>query len=97
MSGGVGVGVCYWELLYQIVEGEPPQLPADRFSKGFCDFVSRCMRKPTGERPTSTEFPRVMSMMTTGSVRGKCCRPQDGQSRRHPACPIFVGAPQAAQ
>ena len=50
-----------------------------------------------GERPKRTELPWVTSMITTGSVRGKCWRPQAGQSRRHPACDITEGWPQLAQ
>ena len=33
-------------------------------------------------------------MMTTGSVRGKCCALQDGQSRRQPAWTGVVRFPQ---
>ena len=36
-------------------------------------------------------------MMTTGSVRGKCCAPQAGQERRQPASATADGAPQLAQ
>ena len=36
-------------------------------------------------------------MMTTGSVRGKCCALQTSHSRRQPAAASRVGAPQLAQ
>ena len=39
-----------------------------------------------GERPSTQRSPAIASMMTTGSVRGKCSRLADGQSRRQPAC-----------
>ena len=38
------------------------------------------------ERPSTQRSPAIASMMTTGSVRGKCSRLQTGQSRRQPAC-----------
>ena len=37
-----------------------------------------------GERPSTQRSPAIASMITTGSVRGKCCALQDGQSRRQP-------------
>ena len=40
-----------------------------------------------GCRPSRQESPSTASMMTTGSVRGKCCMPQFGHSRRQPAAP----------
>ena len=46
------------------------------------------------ERPSTQRSPAITSMITTGSVRGKCSTPQDGQSRRQPACTTLVGAPQ---
>ena len=49
------------------------------------------------ERPIRTLFPCVISMITTGSVRGKCERLQAGQLRCHPAIAISDGAPQVAQ
>ena len=39
-----------------------------------------------GERPSTQRSPLIGSMMTTGSVRGKCSASHDGQSRRQPAC-----------
>ena len=50
-----------------------------------------------GERPSSTRLPRVTSMMTTGSVRGKCWAVQLGQRRAQPARNGSVGVPQFAQ
>ena len=50
-----------------------------------------------GERPSTHRSPEITSMMTTGSVRGKCSALQDGQSRRQPACTTRVGAPQLGQ
>ncbi len=39
-----------------------------------------------GERPSTQRSPAIASMITTGSVRGKCSTLQDGQSRRQPPC-----------
>ena len=54
-----------------------------------------------GERPSSACSPpepaSMTSMITTGSVRGKCCAPQCGQSRRAPPRLIVVAVPQTAQ
>ena len=50
-----------------------------------------------GERPSTQRSPAIGSMMTTGSVRGKCSALQAGQSRRQPACTTSVGAPQLGQ
>ena len=50
-----------------------------------------------GERPSSTALPERISMMTTGSVRGKCWAPQAGQARRQPASAGSDGLPQLAQ
>src|SRR4030095_3806621 len=36
-------------------------------------------------------------MITTGSVRGKCCVRQDGQSRRQPPSTRLLAAPQFGQ
>ena len=49
------------------------------------------------ERPSSTALPCRISMMTTGSVRGKCSAPQAGQARRQPASATSERAPQRAQ
>ena len=38
------------------------------------------------ERPSRQRSPSIASMMTTGSVRGKCSTLQAGQSRFQPAC-----------
>ena len=48
-------------------------------------------------RPSRHWSPRVASMITTGSVRGKCCAPQAGQSRRQPEATTVLAAPQLAQ
>ena len=49
------------------------------------------------ERPRSTELPCRISMMTTGSVRGKCSAPQAGQARFQPSSATSERAPQRAQ
>ncbi len=49
-----------------------------------------------GERPSTQRSPAIGSMITTGSVRGKCSALQTGQSRRQPACVGSVAAPQLA-
>ena len=49
------------------------------------------------ERPSRQRSPATASMITTGSVRGKCCALQAGQSRRQPPCDTLVGAPQLEQ
>ncbi len=49
------------------------------------------------ERPSTQRSPATGSMMTTGSVRGKCCPRQAGQSRRQPPSTTLVAAPQFEQ
>ena len=48
-------------------------------------------------RPSRQASPSTASMITTGSVRGKCCALQASHSRRQPAAETRVGAPQLAQ
>ena len=48
-------------------------------------------------RPSRQRSPSSASMMTTGSVRGKCCALQASHSRRQPAAAARVAAPQLAQ
>ena len=48
-----------------------------------------------GERPSRRSLPATISMMTTGSVRGKCWAPQAGQVRRQPPSVASEAAPQA--
>ena len=43
-------------------------------------------------RPSRQWSPSTASMITTGSVRGKCCALHCGQSRRQPPCETLVGA-----
>ena len=50
-----------------------------------------------GDRPSRQRSPSIASMITTGSVRGKCSALQAAQSRRQPACTVCVGAPQFGQ
>ena len=55
---------------------------------------------PLGQRdwrPSRQRSPSSASMMTTGSVRGKCCALQTSHSRRQPAAASRVAAPQLAQ
>eukprot|EP00283_Hemiselmis_rufescens_P016124 CAMPEP_0173440474 /NCGR_PEP_ID=MMETSP1357-20121228/22951_1 /TAXON_ID=77926 /ORGANISM="Hemiselmis rufescens, Strain PCC563" /LENGTH=282 /DNA_ID=CAMNT_0014405953 /DNA_START=93 /DNA_END=937 /DNA_ORIENTATION=- len=40
-----------FELLDQIVDGDPPVLPRAQFSNEACDFVSLCLKKGHNERP----------------------------------------------
>ena len=49
------------------------------------------------ERPSSPRSPRTASMMTTGSVRGKCSTLQAGQARFQPASTMSVVTPQLEQ
>src|SRR6476619_8331631 len=49
------------------------------------------------ERPRMQRSAAVASMITTGSVRGKCCISHEGQSRRQPASTTMVGNPQFEQ
>eukprot|EP00741_Cyanophora_paradoxa_P014976 tig00020830_g14449.t1 len=46
----------FWELMEYIVTRPPPVLPADKFSREFCDFVSACLKKDLSERPTASEL-----------------------------------------
>ena len=50
-----------------------------------------------GERPSTQRSPAIGSMITTGSVRGKCSALQTGQSRRQPPCVTIVAALQLGQ
>lgn len=45
-----------FQQLKQVVDEESPQLPADRFSPEFVDFISQCLRKKPNERPAYTEL-----------------------------------------
>ncbi|XP_008327751.1 dual specificity mitogen-activated protein kinase kinase 6-like [Cynoglossus semilaevis] len=45
-----------FQQLKQVVDEPSPQLPADRFSPDFVDFISQCLRKKPSERPAYTEL-----------------------------------------
>ncbi|XP_023813294.1 dual specificity mitogen-activated protein kinase kinase 6 [Oryzias latipes] len=45
-----------FQQLKQVVDEPSPQLPADRFSPEFVDFISQCLRKAPRERPAYTEL-----------------------------------------
>ncbi|XP_037333049.1 dual specificity mitogen-activated protein kinase kinase 6 [Pungitius pungitius] len=45
-----------FQQLKQVVDEPSPQLPADRFSAEFVDFISQCLRKKPNERPAYTEL-----------------------------------------
>ncbi|KAK7939778.1 hypothetical protein WMY93_003104 [Mugilogobius chulae] len=45
-----------FQQLKQVVDEPSPQLPADRFSPEFVDFISQCLRKKPNERPAYTEL-----------------------------------------
>ncbi len=40
------------DLINSIVNKVPPQLPSDRFTQEFVDFVSQCMKKELHTRPS---------------------------------------------
>lgn len=40
----------YWTILHGIRDAPPPQLPADRFSREFVDFINCCMKRNPDER-----------------------------------------------
>ncbi|KAJ1870743.1 MAP kinase kinase Wis1, partial [Coemansia sp. RSA 486] len=40
-----------FDQLNAIVNGEPPALPADRYSQSACNFVASCLIKKADERP----------------------------------------------
>ncbi|KAJ3280778.1 hypothetical protein HDU76_009086 [Blyttiomyces sp. JEL0837] len=42
--------------LNAIVSGDPPELPAEKYSKDCRDFVSQCLNKNPKERPTYGEL-----------------------------------------
>ncbi|KAM4531068.1 LOW QUALITY PROTEIN: dual specificity mitogen-activated protein kinase kinase 6-like [Odontesthes bonariensis] len=45
-----------FQQLKQVVDEPSPQLPTDRFSPEFVDFISQCLRKKPNERPAYTEL-----------------------------------------
>uniref|UniRef100_A0A3B5QAS1 mitogen-activated protein kinase kinase n=1 Tax=Xiphophorus maculatus TaxID=8083 RepID=A0A3B5QAS1_XIPMA len=45
-----------FQQLKQVVDEPSPQLPADRFSPEFVDFISQCLSKKPDERPAYTEL-----------------------------------------
>ncbi|MED6252718.1 Dual specificity mitogen-activated protein kinase kinase 6, partial [Ilyodon furcidens] len=45
-----------FQQLKQVVDEPSPQLPADRFSPEFVDFISQCLRKKPDERPAYKEL-----------------------------------------
>ncbi|MED6268121.1 Dual specificity mitogen-activated protein kinase kinase 6 [Characodon lateralis] len=45
-----------FQQLKQVVDEPSPQLPADRFSPEFVDFISQCLRKKPNERPAYKEL-----------------------------------------
>eukprot|EP00965_Chrysotila_dentata_P210591 6185983-Pleurochrysis_carterae.AAC.4 len=49
-------GMTFWELLTEIVEGEPARLPPDEFSSQFISMIAACTRKAAAERPSATEL-----------------------------------------
>ncbi len=67
--------------------------PARRSRRGTTTWSAA--KRP--ERPSKQRSPRTASMMTTGSVRGKCSTLQAGQARFQPASTMSVVAPQLEQ
>ena len=56
LGGGGGGGAArlgFWDLLDYIVQHPPPIPPKSLFSDEFCDFISLCMQKQPGMRPTT--------------------------------------------
>lgn len=47
-------GMTFWDLLYAIVECEPPALPSGRFSASFEQLVAACMVADGSMRPSVT-------------------------------------------
>ncbi|KAJ2853576.1 MAP kinase kinase Wis1 [Coemansia erecta] len=47
-----------FDQLNAIVNGDPPSLPADRYSKSACDFVAGCLKKNANERPVYQDLLR---------------------------------------
>ncbi|XP_061159108.1 dual specificity mitogen-activated protein kinase kinase 6 isoform X3 [Syngnathus typhle] len=45
-----------FQQLKQVVDEPSPQLPADRFSPDFVDFISKCLGKEPNKRPAYTEL-----------------------------------------
>jgi serine/threonine protein kinase len=48
----------YWTILHGIRDEPPPQLPANRFSPEFCDFIACCLRKNPEKRLCCKELMR---------------------------------------
>jgi hypothetical protein len=45
IQNGQPVELGFWELMKYINLKDTPQLPSDKFSVEFRDFLSRCLRK----------------------------------------------------
>lgn len=50
------VELGFWELMKYITLKDTPTVPADKFSEPFRDFISKCLRKQGGTRPTASEL-----------------------------------------
>eukprot|EP00698_Gefionella_okellyi_P011245 TRINITY_DN2960_c0_g1_i3.p2 TRINITY_DN2960_c0_g1~~TRINITY_DN2960_c0_g1_i3.p2 ORF type:complete len:209 (-),score=43.91 TRINITY_DN2960_c0_g1_i3:836-1462(-) len=46
----------FFDVFHCIVQQQPPQLPRDRFSAEFCDFIELCMMKEPEQRPTAAKL-----------------------------------------
>ena len=74
----------------------PPPRPSRRAPESR-RAPNTCLSGKRACRPSRHRSPSTASMMTTGSVRGKCWVLQASHSRRQPAAATRVGAPQLAQ
>lgn len=45
-----------FEMLKQVVQGDAPQLPADKFSPELQDFVAQCLKKDVQQRPRYSQL-----------------------------------------
>ncbi len=56
LQSGLPMELGFWELMKYITLKDTPQLPSDKFSGDFRDFLSRCLRKQGGTRPSASEL-----------------------------------------
>ncbi len=55
-------------VLFLIPRDEPPNLPSDRFSENFRDFIARCLVKKPSQRPQADELLNHPFIQSAGPI-----------------------------